>query len=470
MSQALRVLIVEDSEDDALLILHKLKEGGFEPSFERVESRAGLEKSLREGSWGLILADYAMPQFSGLEALKILKESGKDIPFILVSGTIGEKIAIEAMRRGAQDYLMKDKLGRLAPSVRRELDEARIRKEKREAEEALRTAAARWVTTFNAIKDGICLLDAEGGIIACNDAQSAFWNRPLKEVVGRKCYEIMHGSGEFIKDCPFRRMLVSKVHEESNLQMGNRWLQVSVDPILDADGRISGAVHILADITKRKAAEDLLWNSLREKEALLREVYHRVKNNMQVMSSLLNLQARAIDDPTAAEALKKSRNRIHSMALVHEKLYRSPDLNRIDFADYIRQMIVHLNQSLEVDPDLIRIRLDLEVAFLDVNTAVPCGLILTELITNSFKHGFPDGRKGELAVEFRDLKEGRFRLTVRDDGVGFPEGLDFRSGETLGMQIVQLLVDQLDGTIEILRERGTEFRISFQELKYKPRL
>lgn len=191
---------------------------------------------------------------------------------------------------------------------------------------------------------------------------------------------------------------------------------------------------------------------------------------MQVMASLLSLQARAVGDPAVAEALTESHNRIRSMAIVHEKLYRSPDLNRIDFSDYIRQMIVHLIQSLGIDPDQVGVSLDLDEAFLDVNTAVPCGLILNELVSNSVKHGFPKGRKGVLAVEFRDLKEGRYRLTVKDDGVGFPAGLDIKSTESLGMQIIRLLVEQLDGMIELHREGGTEFRITFQELKYQSRI
>jgi PAS domain S-box-containing protein len=470
MSQVLRVLIVEDSEDDALLIIRNLTEGGFEPRFERVETEAGMRKALQHGIWDLILADYALPHLRGPAALKLFKEMGLDVPFIIVSGTIGEDIAIEAMKLGAQDYIMKDKLGRLVPSVRRELDDARIRGEKREAEEALRESAAKWVTTFNAITDGICLLDPEARILQCNEAIASLLARPVKDIIGRKCYEVVHGGTDFFMDCPFPKMLVSKAHEEAEFLIGDRWFLAGVDPILDADGGISGAVHILSDITKRKAAEEQLRESLREKEVLLREVYHRVKNNMQVMASLLSLQARAVADPAVAEALKESQNRIRSMAIVHEKLYRSPDLNRIDFGDYIRQMVVHLIQSLGIDPDLVGISLDLDEAFLDVNTAVPCGLILNELVSNSVKHGFPKGRKGELAVEFRDLKEGRYRLTVRDDGVGLPDGLDIKSTESLGMQIIQLLVEQLGGTIELRRKGGTEFRITFQELKYQSRI
>jgi len=203
---------------------------------------------------------------------------------------------------------------------------------------------------------------------------------------------------------------------------------------------------------------------------LLREIHHRVKNNMQIISSLLNLQAAQLKDKKDLFLFKETQNRIRSLALVHEKLYQSKNLSMIDFAEYIRSLITYLWQFFMIDSETIRLHLDLEEAYFDINTAIPCGLIVNELVSNILKHAFPVGRKGEVRIVLVRADGNKFMLVVQDDGIGFPENLDFRKSETLGMQIVTMLVQQLDGTIELEREEGTTFKIVFEELKYKPRI
>ncbi len=221
---------------------------------------------------------------------------------------------------------------------------------------------------------------------------------------------------------------------------------------------------------QRKKAEEALKASLREKEVLLKEIHHRVKNNMQVISSLLSLQARHLEDAKAIGMFKDSQHRIRSMALVHEKLYQSKDLSRIDFGQYLENLIVYLVHSYQIDSGRIRLKIDVGNATLDINTAIPCGLIINELVTNALKHAFPGGRKGEVRVILRPGADGRLILTVGDNGVGWPPEEDFRKTDTLGLQLVTMLVDQLDGAIDLERKPGTAFRITFRELKYKPRL
>jgi PAS domain S-box-containing protein len=373
------------------------------------------------------------------------------------------------MRAGAVDYIMKDKLGRLSPSIRREVAEAKIRREKKRADEDLRESAHRWKTTFDAITDAICLLDTDGRIVQGNKAHHRFLERPESDVLGEKCYKLVHDGDAFLPHCPFQKMLASKRHEEAEVFEHGRWLYVAVDPILDESGNVTGAVHIMADISPRKQAEARVQASLREKEILLREVHHRVKNNMQIMVSLLNLQARNLKDPIHADLLKESQSRIKAMSMVHEKLYRSSDLSRIDFADYIESLAVHLFQFLAVDSRRIRLRRETEAIELDINNAIPCGLIVNELVSNALKHAFPGGREGEVTIMFRRLEDGRLHLAVRDDGVGFPDNLDYRAAESMGLQLVNLLVGQLDGTLELIRDGGTEFRIVFVEQIPKPR-
>jgi PAS domain S-box-containing protein len=221
---------------------------------------------------------------------------------------------------------------------------------------------------------------------------------------------------------------------------------------------------------KRKHAEKQLKESLREKEVLLQEIHHRVKNNMQIISSLLNLQAGQMKDKDFIKMVKDSQSRIRSIALVHEKLYRSRDFSNINFSDYVQTLAVHLFQFNQVNSNLIQLKLNLEDVFLDLQTAIPCGLILNELVTNSLKHAFPEGKGGEIIIELHPLEEHTFQMVVKDNGVGIPEDLDIGNATSMGLQIVTILVNQLEGSMEVQREGGTTVKIIFKELRSKSRL
>lgn len=216
-----------------------------------------------------------------------------------------------------------------------------------------------------------------------------------------------------------------------------------------------------AEILERKRAEDQIKSSLKEKEMLLQEIHHRVKNNLQVISSLLYLQVGYVEDPAIREIFQESQNRVRSMALVHEKLYRSHDLARIDLADYIRNLATFLFRSYSATAGRVTLDIQTDDVFLGINAAVPCGLILNELISNALKHAFPDSRSGLIQVELRTGDNQKLTLSVRDTGIGFPANFDFKNTTSLGMQLVDTLVQQLDGTLEILSTKGTEFKITF---------
>lgn len=206
--------------------------------------------------------------------------------------------------------------------------------------------------------------------------------------------------------------------------------------------------------------EEQISASLREKEVLLKEIHHRVKNNLQVTSSLLKLQSGHIQDPRALEMFTESQNRIRSMALVHEKLYQSSDLSRINICEYIQSLSTLLFRSYSAEANRIGLRLDGEPIYLPVDAAVPCGLILNELISNCLKHAFPGGRQGEIRVRVAQEGEGgQALLSVADNGVGLPPGLDLQQTESLGLQLVRMLTLQLHGTLEVLSGTGTEFRL-----------
>jgi two-component sensor histidine kinase len=221
--------------------------------------------------------------------------------------------------------------------------------------------------------------------------------------------------------------------------------------------------ELQTEIGERRRAEEQIKASLREKEVLLKEIHHRVKNNLQVISSLLYLQSKSIEDEETLEMFKDGWNRIRSMALVHERLYQSRDLARIDFAEYVRNLADYLFRSYGVDSSLIKLKINVRDVSVGIDTAVPCGLILNELVSNSLKHAFPRGRAGEIRIELRSGGEGECSLIVSDDGVGLPGDLDFRDTESLGLQLVNTLVDQLEGIIEVDRNGGTAFRITFTQ-------
>jgi two-component sensor histidine kinase len=211
----------------------------------------------------------------------------------------------------------------------------------------------------------------------------------------------------------------------------------------------------------RITAEEQIKRALKEKEVLLKEIHHRVKNNMQVIASLLRLQSRHIKNKEAQALFKNCQSRVNSMALVHEKLYQSPDMSRIDFNEYIQSLTVQLFDLYNVHPAAIKLKTRINDVSLDVNTATPCGLILNELVSNSLKHAFPEGTRGEVNIVMHPVNENEVELIVSDTGIGFPESLDFRNTESLGMHLVIVLVEQLGGTIELDRSGGTAFTIRF---------
>ncbi|HEY9606507.1 MAG TPA: PAS domain S-box protein [Allocoleopsis sp.] len=245
-----------------------------------------------------------------------------------------------------------------------------------------------------------------------------------------------------------------------------RWLENKGQVIYDATSTPVRMVGVSLDISDRKLAEQRIKDSLQEKEVLLREIHHRVKNNLQVVSSLLDLQSQYIEDQAALEMFRESCTRVKSMALVHEKLYQSKDCAKIDFADYIENLISYLFQAYGVNLESVTLELKIDEITLNINTAIPCGLIISELVSNSLKHAFPSNRHGRIDVALYSGFKNYFTLIVRDDGVGFPKNSDIKNCKTLGLQLVQVLTSQLDGELELTSDRGSEIRIRIPKLNY----
>jgi two-component sensor histidine kinase/HAMP domain-containing protein len=218
---------------------------------------------------------------------------------------------------------------------------------------------------------------------------------------------------------------------------------------------------LLTEISERQRAEEKINASLQEKEVLLREIHHRVKNNLQVIASLLNLQSRNILDERVLEPLRESQTRIESMALIHQKLYDSDDLMVVDFAEYSRNLATHLLSSYGVSQK-VALRVDSDAGIsLAINSAIPCGLIINELVSNSLKYAFSGRENGEIRIALRRKEDGRIKLTVADNGAGIPDTIDFRNTESLGLRLVNILSGQLEGTLELEKIGGTKFELTF---------
>jgi len=226
------------------------------------------------------------------------------------------------------------------------------------------------------------------------------------------------------------------------------------------------SLSIARDITERKKMEDELRISLEEKEMLLREIHHRVKNNLMIISSLLNLQSRYIKDKQVLDVFKDSQNRARSMALIHDRLYQSSHLKRIDIGDYIQTLAGDLFRAYATDSARIKLNFDIEEVMVDINTMIPLGLIVNELLSNSLKHAFPEEREGHIDIGFHS-QDHSYQLIVSDNGVGFPEDINYQDTKSLGLRLVNILTDQIDGTIKLKREHGTNFIIEFKEKQYR---
>lgn len=318
----------------------------------------------------------------------------------------------------------------------------------------------------------VAITNPQGKITHVNDKFCNLSKYSREELMGQDHRLINSGlhSKEFIRDlwATITQGRVWKGEIRNRAKDGSfYWVDTTIVPFLNVEGKAAQYVAIRADITERKRAEAAIKESLHEKETLLKEIHHRVKNNLQLVSSLLQLQSGYIRDPDALAVFTESQSRIRSMALIHEKLYQSPSLACIDFAEYVRGLVALLLRTYNPRTDAIAVELRIEAIALNLDTAIPFGLILNELISNSFKHAFPAPRGGLIQVTLTPALGDTFELTVRDNGVGLPPGFDWTQSPSLGWRLIRILTDQIQGRLQVQSQRGVEYRLTFAELKTK---
>ena len=469
MEPSLRILIVEDSADDTDLLVHYLKQNGFDISYKRVYAASTCKTAMCQEQWDLVIADYSLPGFSGMEALAVYKENGLDMPFIIVSGTIGEDVAVEAMKAGAHDYILKDNLARLAPAIRRELRDAQVRREHRRAEQALRESEAMYRTLFENSGTALVFIEADMTVSLINKEMEKLIGYPRSEIEGkRKWKEFIPRQDDLARLQKYSRLLRQKpgiALDPFEFQLGDRAGKVKdvVAKIVMIPGTTKSLTSVL-DITARKQAENALSSSLKEKEFLLQELNHRVNNNLQLISNLLRMQGKHITDKKAVSAFNESQNRIRSIALVHEKLYMTRGFYDISMREYIEDLTKHIFESFTARKNQIELALDVEDVPLDIERVIACGLIINELLSNSLKYAFPGRKKGTIAITLRHTGAGKIEIICQDNGIGMPEGLDIREAKSLGMQlIVNLAEKQLEGVLETKSGKGAYFKIIFRQ-------
>ena len=368
--------------------------------------------------------------------------------------------------------------GNLTLSVIRDSDERPLHAllmieditERRTTERSLRDSEERYRKLVESMREGMWVSNELGVFTYVNHRFCEMLGFSRDEVVGRPATAFLDRTNQktFLQELErqSRRDAVNYELVWSRKDGGQIPTIVSPFVFREGRGRFAGSFAVITDITERKEEEERTKASLREKELMLMEIHHRVKNNLQVISSLLKLQSSAIENRQVRDMFKTSHNRIRTMALIHEKLYQSKDLARVDFGAYVRSLTTHLFASYAEIAPHVKLAVDISGVFLDINTAIPCGLIINELTSNALKHAFPPGRAGQIDVRIR-RRDNLYELTVADTGIGLPPGVDFTRTESLGLQLVNTLARQLEGTIGVDRNGGTRFVLTFPELKYR---
>nr|WP_319372765.1 PAS domain S-box protein [uncultured Methanobacterium sp.] len=337
--------------------------------------------------------------------------------------------------------------------------------QQKNAEDALRDSEEKYRTLIESAKDPISLYDENGIFLMANKSGAHSMGKEPADLLGRSLRdffppEIAKKQIELIREVIRTE---EGLDEEMFVPYGkDQWFSTSLQPLYGPDNRIHSVQVISRDITDIKETQIKLEQALQDKEMLMKEIYHRVKNNLMVISSLLNLQSRYIKDEEARAMFKESQERAQSMAMIHERLYRSADLKHINFGDYIRKLANDLFRTYVADPSRIKLELDVEDVMIDINIAIPLGLMVNELISNSIKHAFPEERSGEIRVKFKE-SDNRCVLEVRDNGVGFSPDFEPEKADSLGLQLVNSLTQQISGELELERDQGTDFRITFKQ-------
>jgi PAS domain S-box-containing protein len=340
--------------------------------------------------------------------------------------------------------------------------------ELKQVQETLRRSEEHFSKAFRANPIPTCITTwHEGRLVDVNNSFLRTSGYCREEVIGRTAMELELWAN--IEDRPRVFQLLQEQKFSSNVEVQYRTKSGEVrDGVASFEVlELNGETCILSqvyDVTKYKQAEEKIKASLREKELLLKEIHHRVKNNLQIIYSLLDLQSQYTDKPVTQSIFQESCNRVKSMALVHETLYQSPECTKVNFIKYIENLTTNLFQAYGVDVNHISLEKEIDVVDLSLDTAIPCGLIINELVSNALKYAFPNKAKGTIHVCLHCEENKSYTLIIRDNGIGLPINFNLKPLNSLGLNLVNILIEQLEGTLELDGRKGTKFCLKFPQL------
>jgi PAS domain S-box-containing protein len=493
-SRRFEVMVVDDTAGNLILITKILSDAGYK--VRPASSGHQALRAIKERKPDLILLDVRMPGMGGFEVCRQMKANSatSSIPVLFISASDELLNKVEGFECGGVDYVTKpfqaeELLARVGTQLRlyeltermemkigertRELTEAndKVRRElgrRVSAERDLRESEEKFRTIFERSPIGKVLSDPDGRILMSNQS--------FADMIGYAQDEICETDFSRIASPGSASPSEENLRDEGRFERSfkrrdGRLVVANVTSTLIRDDKDSPRflMHSIEDITERKDAEERLKSlnadliqGIKEKDALLRELFHRTRNNMQVIISLLCAEADRINDPLVSEVIRKSNQRIMTMSLVHKKLYERNDLSTVDLKDYCQDLIQFL---LEDDPersDSVRIDLAADNVPVLIDTAIPFGLVAYELLSNALRHAYPQGQGGRIRVSLHKSGDGEIGLEVSDDGAGLPLGLDAGKGETLGFWLVNNLVkSQLNGRVWFVNEHGLSCHLAF---------
>ncbi|MCP4107529.1 MAG: response regulator [Desulfobacteraceae bacterium] len=469
IKEHLKILVVDDNRDLANNIQDILREKGYTASVAFDGNSASELCALEK--FDLVLADYKLPDMDGLQLQEKLSKL-MQAEYIIITGHASLESASKAVQqKQIVGYEIKPlDIGRLLAFIRQV-------GERRRAEKIIAQQSSHMQLAQKMARIGYWSFDIATEISTWSDMIFTILGRdPAKHIPSYDEFRsFIHPDDWNMFDQAVREAIKgTPYHIEMRIIFPDQsihYVAAQGYPQFDTDGKITGLFGTTQDITERKYAEEQIRTALAEKETLLRELYHRTKNNMQVINGMLSLQAVFSQDKETVEILQELENKIMAMSLVHQKLYQSKNLSRIDLREYINDLAELLMQSYNALPDAVSSRLEMQSVPILIDTAIPCGLILNELISNSFKHAFSKEKQGELQIELTQTGQGDIRLLYSDNGPGVPDEFDFRNRKTLGLQTVLMITEyQLGGTAHFDGSNGLSCCIKFRDTHYKERV
>jgi len=600
MCRECKILILEDVETDAELEMDEVKKTFTDISFKCVDNKEDFKAGIESFNPDLVLADYSLPTYDGMSALKYVLEHSPDTPVIFVTGSVNEGTAVSAMKAGAVDYILKDKMSRLGLAVKTALENNKIKIERQKAKLDLEKSERYYRSILKYMHDEVVVISRDCIITDINNSILHISGKKREDIIGQPCYKVLynfdspcfnHGiecyhqqvldSGKNVRyqrktvdpegEVKWQDIIVSPlfdadkkithiiesyrditelveakntinmlstVVEQSPLSIsimdmdglvtyvnpaftlltgfenedilgkslrilsadnlsdkdhdqllkvnlqgdfthhiftnkrkdGSQYsVSASIGPFKDSRGTIIGLIELQEDITQRLLDQEQIKKDLKEKELLLQEIYHRVNNNMQIMISLFNMQIERSSMKAEKDVLITAQSRIGAMSAIHNDIYQERSFVAINFGNVTRNIFNTLCDSLMVTSGNIELAIEADIPNFGLDLAQPCALIVNELISNSMRYAYPDG-KGMIYVNLTIDEFEELTLIVRDNGIGIPESIDPEKSDTMGFTLVYLLATgQLNGSVDIKRDKGTTVTIKFKRIKDQKR-